>query len=469
MKVNQVYCGDVIEVMEKFPSNSIDSVVTDGPYGWGFMGLKYDKFTPKGYQDFSFEWGSRVLEILKPGAYNVSFSAPKKYHRMACGLEDAGFEVRDMINWIFGDGMSKSLDISKAIDKYFGKEEEREILGTRYRHGGGRKERYMHMTADPEIKITRAATKEALQWEGHGTGLKPAHEDIVLAQKPHEGSYTRNVLKWDCGCLNINACRIPYIKSRELDNRIYNPEKNITRGTHKNATIKYAPDGNEFRMYKPEKGRFPKNIILDPISAEMLDQQSGISGGGTPKHNSEIHRKGFSNNSNCGFNVNKCKGLANYGDKGGASRFFYIAKAYVKERNAGCEDLYWEKVNKDFKKITQEKFNLLNEDDRAYGNPIRTLKPINLMRYLVRLVTPPGGTVLDPFGGSGTTGIACIIEGFNYIIIEKRKSFAEIIIPRRLDYWRDPNHWKLLKEHPLLPNIQIQIHQKQNKPLDKWI
>ena len=199
-----------------------------------------------------------------------------------------------------------------------------------------------------------------------------------------------------------------------------------------------------------------------------------MAGGGTPKHNREIHRQGLSengafNSSNCGFDVNKGKGLANYGDKGGASRFFYIAKAYVKERNAGCENLYWENVNRDFKKITQEQYNILDPDDRAIGNPIRTLKPINLMRYLVRLVTPPGGTVLDLFGGSGTTGIACIIEDFNYILIEKRKVFAKIVIPRRLKWWEEPRHWAILKDHPLLPKIQIKINKKQNISLDTWV
>ena len=812
MKVNQVLCGNSIEIMENFDANSIDALVTDGPYGWGFMGADWDKFTSKEYQNFCFEWGSKAIEILKPGAYCLSFSAPKKYHRMACGLEDAGFKIKDMINWVFGclsedteiltlkgwehyhksifkspilcydneknsyifdkpkrvyiyqnkypayriksdftdqivsrnhrclierkgrlvfqraetlqpeenipfleglqdlpetiynlqshtsekkqdllkrvfiqedkkgkkkqykanrtaqrkeksylcgmwerilpkykafkksktamlfstlqwcfkrrrleeicsswkermdrgkheklsqenerskqsrlerwnnllqnkgklywskicsmskriliygskgwlcngtplnysstltslpysarsssshrsrsfkqpnkksktiqkqykaqvirrtrakiqeieyygkiwcvkvstgafvarrngkifitgnSGFPKNLDISKAIDKYYGIENEREVIGTRYRHGGGKKDQYMQMTADPKVKITEPVTLEAKQWDGWGTGLKPGHEDIVLAQKPYEGTYAKNILKWGVGALNINACRIDYIKEKEIDSRIYNQEKNITRGHHENATIKYAPDGNEFPMYKTQKGRWPSNVILDPISAEMLDQQSGISKGGTPKHNREIKRKGFSGNGpfndlSCGFDVNKCKGLANFGDKGGASRFFYCAKTHVNERNAGCEDLYWEKINDNFKKITKKQYNLLPAKKRAKDNPISTLKPINLMRYLVRLVTPPNGTVLDLFAGSGTTGIACIIEEFNYILIEKRKCFAEIIIPKRLKWWEEPNHWEKLKDHPLLPKIQIKINKKQNVSLDTW-
>ena len=473
MKVNQVLCGNSIEIMENFEKNSIDSLVGDGPYGIGFLGSAWDKFTSKEYQDFCFEWGSKAIEILKPGAYCLSFSAPRKYHRMVCGLEDAGFLIKDMLPYMYGTGIPKNLDISKAIDKYFGKENEREVIGIRYRHGGGKKDQYMQMTADPKVKITEPVTLEAKQWDGWGTGLNPGHEDIVLAQKPYEGTYAKNILKWGVGALNINACRIDYIKEKEIDSRIYNQEKNISRGHHEDATIKYAPDGNEFPMYKTQKGRWPSNVILDPISAEMLDQQSGISKGGTPKHNREIKRKGFSGNGpfndfSCGFDVNKCKGLANFGDKGGASRFFYCAKAHVNERNAGCEDLYWEKINDNFKKITKKQYNLLPAKKRAKGNPISTLKPINLMRYLVRLVTPPNGTVLDLFAGSGTTGIACIIEEFNYILIEKRKCFAEIIIPKRLKWWEEPNHWEKLKDHPLLPKIQIKINKKQNVSLDTW-
>lgn len=483
--INQSLCGDAIEVMEKISPNSIDSLVGDGPYSWGFMGADWDKFTPKEYQDFSFEWGSKAIEILKPGALCLSFSAPRTYHRMACGLEDAGFKIKNCIMWLFSQGIPKTLNISLEINKHLGGEikrgkmliapdgqpyDKRKKIGkplTDYCYGGD-------IIKEDDLYEKIPTHPKALEWVGWATDTMSAYEPIVIAQKPCEGTYAENVLKWNCGGINIDACRIKYIKEKEVDSRIYNPEKNVTRGTHENATIKYAPDGNEYPMYKTQKGRWPKNIILDPINAKMLDHQSGISGGSMPKHNREIHRQGFIengpfNSSNCGFDVNKGKGLANYGDKGGASRFFYIAKTYVKERNAGCEDLYWEQANGDFKKITQEQYNLLDPDDRAIGNPIKTLKPINLMRYLVRLVTPPNGIVLDPFGGSGTTGIACIIEGFNYILIEKRKCFTEIIIPRRLKWWKDPNHWKMLKDHPLLPKIEIEINKKQNVSLDTWV
>ena len=484
MRINQVLCGNSIEIMESIEANSIDSIVTDGPYGLGFMGKIWDKFTSKEYQDFSFEWGSKAIEVLKPGGYCASFSAPKKYHRMACGLEDAGFKIKEMLNWEYGSGFPKSLDISLAINKYLGGAIKRggmiiapdgQSYDKRKKIGNPLTDHcYSGDIIEEEDLYEKIPTNpEALKWLEWGTGLKPAHEPIVLAQKPYEGTYAENILKWGVGGLNIGACRIGYIPDKEVDSRIYNQDKNITRGHHENATLKYAPDGNEFPMFKTQKGRWPTNLILDEVSARLLDEQSSINSGGKPKHNSEIHRKGFSGNGpfnslSCGFDVNKCKSFANFGDKGGASRFFYCAKAYRKERNMGCEGLYWKKIDDDFKKITKRKYDLLPSEERAKGNPISTLKPINLMRYLVRLVTPLKGFVLDPFAGSGTTGIACIIENFNCILIEKRKQFAEIIIPKRLKWWEDPNHWKILKDHSLLPKIQIKIKEKQNMSLEAW-
>lgn len=525
--------------MEEFEDNSIDSIVTDGPYGLGFMNKKWDKFTSKEYQEFSLKWGTKALRVLKPGSYCASFSAPKKYHRMACGLEDAGFKIKEMINWEYGSGFPKNLNISLAINKYLGgtiergdmiiapdgqSYDKRKKLGsplTDYCYGGD-------IIEEEDLYEKIPTNPEALKWLGWGTGLKPAHEAIVLAQKPYKGTYAENILKWGVGGLNIDACRIDYLKEGE-DPRVYDENKNITRGKHENATIKYAPDGNAHRMFKPNKGRWPSNLILThhpecqliggkkigtekrekikagsiketlykggwkPIDSpcyaneimddnkchpdcpiKMIDEQSGISGGGTPKHNSEIKRKPLKddlpsfNSQNCGFTYENLTSWGNIGDKGGASRFFYCAKAYKSERNAGCEKLYWEKSGDDFKKINKKQYNLLHSKNRAKGNPISTLKPINLMRYLIRLVTPPNGIILDQFAGSGTTGIACIIEGFNSILIEKRKLFAEVIIPKRLKWWEDPNHWAILNDHPLLPKIQLKIKKAQNMSLDIW-
>jgi len=341
-------------------------------------------------------------------------------------------------------------------------------------------------------------------------------------------SYANNVIKYGVGGYNIDRCRVQYNPKKETDSRIYNQEKNVTRGTHNGATIRYAPDGNEFPMYNSPKGRWPSNLILSHHPECKLIGVKKV-GSGKSRHNSEIHRKGIGetgpfNSQNCGFDVNKGQGLGNYGteiieayechpecpirlldeqsgitetkpdytykynktncngntfkkrgtytprsDKGGASRYFYCAKVHPNERNAGCENFFWEIQGDDFKKITKKQYELLPKKQRAKGNPIATLKPINLMRYLARLVTPLGGTVLDPFSGSGTTGIACIIEGFHYILIEKRDAFVKYIIPKRLTYWKDPKHWTKLKDHRILPKIEILKNKRQNQSLENWI
>lgn len=530
MRINQVLCGDSIEIMEEFETNSIDSIVTDGPYGLGFMGKIWDKFTSKEYQDFCFEWGSKAIKVLKPGGYCASFSAPRKYHRMVCGLEDSGFLIKDMIEWVFGSGFPKSLNISLAINKHLGGSiikgdmiiapdgqsyDKRKKIGnplTDNCYSGD-------IIEEEDLYEKIPSNPEALKWDGWGSGLKPAHEPIVLAQKPYEGTYAKNMLKWGVGGLYIDGCRIDYIPDKEVDSRIYNRDKNITRGHHENATLKYAPDGNEFPMFKTLKGRWPSNFVLthhpeckligkkrigidnrqirkagtvketlykggwNPVDTinygkevmdyyqchpdcpvKMIDEQSGdLSTSFRPN----LIGKNYESNSIFGQGGNIS--IRNqHDDRGGASRFFYCAKAYKKERILGCENVYWEKTNGEFKRITKNQYNLLPSENRAKGNPISTLKPINLMRYLVRLVTPPNGIVLDPFGGSGTTGIACIIESFNYVLIEKRESFAKVIIPKRLEYWKDPKNWKILKDHSLLPKIQIKIKEKQNMSLEAW-
>lgn len=472
---SRVLHGDCMEVMEAFEDNSIDSLVTDGPYGLGFMGKSWDKFTSKEYQDFCFEWGSKALRVLKPGGYCLSFSAPRKYHRMVCGLEDAGFKIKDMINWVFGSGFPKSLDISLAINKLLGgvvkkgdmkiapdggRYDKRKKIGnplTDYCYAGDIIEEEDHYEKIP-------SNSEALKWYGYGTGLKPAQEPIVLAQKPYKGTYAKNVLKWGVGGLYINGCRINYLNEGE-DSRVYDESRNLTHGKHLNATIKYAPDGNAHRMFKPNKGRWPSNLILDEVSSEMIDYQSG-----------DLERSGRPNligrhyNDSKWFNANlggMFKANRQHMDRGGASRFFYCAKAHKSERNAGLDDL----EDKPVPALQGNLDGCLNTKGipSIAKNDIATLKPINLMRYLVRLVTPPNGTVLDPFAGSGTTGIACIIEGFNYVLIEKRERFAKVMIPKRLEYWKNPNNWDLLKEHSLLPEIKMKVTKIQNKSIKNWI
>jgi site-specific DNA-methyltransferase (adenine-specific) len=448
------------------------------------MGKEWDKFSSMGFLRFTSKWAKEALRILKPGAHLLNFSAPRKYHLMACGVELAGFTIKDIIIYCYGQGITSSLDISQAIDDYYGLERKKgqekispdgipykkrglvigkELTGNKY--SGTKINEKLLFNSIPN-------SEEAQQWNGWGTSLKHALEPIVVAQKPYENTYAENVLKWGVGGMNVNKCRVPYIPEKETDSRIFNPEKNITRGSHEGATVGYAPDGNEYPMYNSPKGRWPSNLILDPIAAKMMDKQSGITrsskGGYTPAHQNDNRTHQWSKSGDWNTK-NYIDNAIWHNDKGGVSRFFYCAKAYKFERNAGCEDLFWEIKGDDFKKITKTQYEQLPKDKRAKGNPIATLKPINLMRYLVRLVTPPGGTVLDPFSGSGTTGIACIIEGFHYILIEKREAFVKYIIPKRLAYWRDPKNWMKLKDHHILPKIENLKNKKQNHTLENWI
>lgn len=522
--------GDCIEKMKELEENSIDALVSDPPYGLAFMNKEWDDFKPRAFQEFSFQWGEQALRILKPGAWVLAFSGTRTYHRMVCGLEDAGFAIRDQLAWMYGAGFPKSLNISKAIEKHLGIKP----IGKIPAHGRIASKELIEERGWNNINnaliMPETQTPEAKQWEGWGSALKPALEPIVLAQKPREGTFAENVLKWSVGGLNIDACRINY-SNNEKDSRIYNDDKNISRGKHTDkGNVNYALDGNEMKMFKPNKGRYPSNVLLTHHPECKIIGMKEV-GSGQVKHNQEITRKGLGNHcaifreNNSGFDVNKCQGLANYGvqivpayechpdcpvrlldeqsgilksgavkagqprnaitkssyilneycknsyesSKGGGSRFFYSGKAHKSERNTGLNQL--EHVDNTEMVNRKENSAGINHPRAGAGrgkgakNDIATLKPINLMRYLVRLVCPKGGTVIDPFAGSGTTGIACIIEGMNYILIEKRERFANIIIPKRLDYWKDPAHWDVLNDHNALPELKIMKNKKQFKDI----
>jgi len=427
--MSRIICGDCLEEMKELGKNSVDSVVTDPPYALAFMGKDWDSLKPEEYQEFSREWGERALRVLKPGAYLLAFSGTRTYHRMVIGLEDAGFEIKDQIDWLYGSGFPKSHDISKAIDKEKGKYEEGDELPSSRKTKGDLGFQTQKKTA------SNPQTQEAKKWDGWGTALKPAHEPIVLAQKPREGTYAANVLEYGVGGLNIDGCRI---KTKG--------EKPRGSGNEAEGTNAYGDFGGlEGESITPDEGRWPANVILNPKSAEMLDGQSGVS-----KSTGGITREGHFKRTHGEFEGSSTAHEGGLGDEGGASRFFYCAKAHKLERNAGLEDLE-EKTVQEYRSIRSERGKGYDEASKA-KNDIATLKPINLMRYLVRLVTPPDGTVLDPFAGSGTTGCACEIEGFDYILIEKRERFAEVIAPRRCEYWGKEKNWSDLKEHEELPD-----------------
>jgi len=348
----RVFHGDCREVLRGLPDNSIDSVVTDPPYELGFMGKKWDS-TGIAYDVSVWE---ECLRVLKPGGHILAFGGSRTWHRLAVAIEDAGFEIRDSIAWMYGSGFPKSLDVSKAIDKRLGAE--REVVGTRQGKGsqtgvtvgaigGGASEGFGHGNT---INETSAHTPEAQHWEGWGTALKPTHEPIVVGRKPFAKGSTvaANVLLHGVGGLNIDASRIGTDDTRSKTS-MSAMGQNSGWNAHQNREV----------IAGSACGRWPANVILDEYSAGLLDEQSGEN----------------------------------------PPRFFYCAKASKRDRNEGLED----------------------------SNPHPTVKPTTLMRYLIKLVTPAGGTVLDPFTGSGSTGKAALLDGFDFVGAELTEEYLPII------------------------------------------
>ena len=397
IELNRIYNEDCLEGMKLLDDNSIDNIVTDPPYELGFMGKKWDN-TGIAY---NIELWRECLRILKPGGHLLAFGGTRTYHRMACAIEDAGFEIRDQMQWIYGSGFPKSMDISKALDKKAGAE--REVVGIKPGHEefAGRKTKghlefkdgtegfdrpWMHDDKKREMyhMQTAPSTPEAKQWEGWGTALKPANEPIVVARKPlSEKTIVENVLKWGTGGINIDECRIP--TEDNLNGGRYSDNKGEITCNVYTPTINKRSKSD----YNQPTGRFPANVILDEEAGCMLDEQSGISKSSGSGYNFET-----SNNDNPVRLTNNIKSGLRFNDSGGASRFFYVAKASKKERGE--------------------------------GNNHPTVKPVSLIKYLVTLVTPPDGVCLDPFMGSGTTAIACINTNRNYIGFELDKHYYDI-------------------------------------------
>jgi len=407
----QLYLGNCLEIMKELPDNSVDSIVTDPPYGLGFMNKSWDK---NGIAFNSQVW-SECLRVLKSGGHLLSFGGTRTYHRMACAVEDAGFGIRDCIFWVYGSGFPKSLNISKAIEKQkgikpinkkpaYGAIASRELIEQRG---------WNNIINALEMPPTQ--TKEGKQWEGWGTALKPAVEPIVLARKPlSEKTVAKNVLKWGTGGINIDGCRVA-----TTDNLSGGTYGGIFSGS-RNA------DGSLCKAIgSGDKGRFPANLIHDG-SEEVVEmfpdtKASKASQRGKVKIFDDKKKgyKGWEGEST----------IRGHNDNGGsASRFFYCAKASKAERNKGLEGFEARRSGSMMGNVDNGNFLT------GSGNPRRgvnqnnhpTVKPVSLMRYLCRLVTPPNGIVLDPFMGSGTTGIACKLEGFGFVGIEIEENYYKI-------------------------------------------
>ena len=418
--------GDNMLSLKKLPDNSIDSVVTDGPYGLSFMGKKWDYDVP------SVDFWKEVYRVLKPGGHVLSFGGTRTYHRMTVNIEDAGFEIRDQIMWLYGSGFPKSHNIGKSVDKI--QNNEREVVGTkndfaldgRIRKPDIHKPMNETINSDQEYGYKQGwdtpVTKGTSEWEGWGTALKPANEPICVARKPiSEKTVAANVLKWGTGGINIDGCRV---KIEGEDDR----SAGIRTATF--GSTEYVSGGNGTEPYIPsEEGRFPANIILDEEAGMALDEQSGTSK--SSKRGAELNKKGYKGDLYTPVDTDY-RDDNTYGDKGGASRFFYCAKVSKKERNAGLEDM--EEKKKEFEtttrtnKETADKFGCERKGTAKNTHP--TVKPINLMAYLCRLVTPPNGIVLDPFMGSGSTGIAARLEGFRFCGMEMNEDYFKIATAR---------------------------------------
>ncbi|WP_372395211.1 DNA methyltransferase (plasmid) [Azospirillum sp. HJ39] len=401
---HELHHGDCRSTLRwKLRKAMFDSCVTDPPYELGFMGKEWDK---RGVA-FDPETWRAVYDRLKPGAHLLAFGGTRTFHRIACAIEDAGFEIRDTVMWLYGSGFPKSLDVSKAIDKMAGAEREVVAEGPtvrRLRPGADQnKDGSWEKLGDRTYThtVTAAATEAARQWEGWGTALKPAFEPIIVARKPLIGTVAGNVLAHGCGALNIDACRIA-----TTDKLGGGAEKQTTADQKGNDgwVRPWMEDGQsreahaqrvQANVQKAEAlGRWPANVIhdgSDEVEGAFAAFGTKTSGTGAIKRTSAGDNEGNRGAAYGAESRPEGTPMVCYGDSGSASRFFYCAKA--------------------------------NKADRA-GSKHPTVKPIALMRYLCRLATPPGGTVLDPFAGSGSTLQAALEEGFNAVGIEREAEFV---------------------------------------------
>jgi site-specific DNA-methyltransferase (adenine-specific) len=445
----RILVGDCRQRMAEMPECSVDAIATDPPYGLEFMGKDWDRpwavnasqgvgyagrddlalpshrdsrnancrtcggrqrganrcacASPRWDRDPADDlrafgewcrgWATEALRVLKPGGHLVAFGGTRTWHRLACAIEDAGFEVRDNLAWLYGSGFPKSLDVSKAIDKQAGAERERQAPQRRasasaaIHHSGFGADGWTPQVREP---VTAAAAAAAAGW---GTALKPAFEPIVLARKPLAGTVAANVLAHGTGALNIDACRIGDGPR---------PENDGPRGRRPGGFGNVGHDKGDPMPGGPTYdagygGRWPANVVLDDEAADLLDEQTGelASGANPTRRGSDKFRNAY------GDFAGQEECVAHRGaDSGGASRFFYVAKAGADERPV------------------------------VDGEAHPTVKPLALMRWLIRLVTPPGGTVLDPFLGSGTTAEAALLEGFDWIGCEMTPAYLPLIQAR---------------------------------------
>ncbi len=368
--------GDCLSVLRNLPDCSVDSTVTDPPYGLSFMGKRWDYDVP------SVEVWAECLRVLKPGGHLLAFAGTRTQHRMAVRIEDAGFEIRDMIAWVYGSGFPKSLNIGKAFDKINGEL----VETTETLFNNPTKKTDLSKRSDYGYKF-EPKSPEAKQWEGWGTALKPALEPITVARKPLIGTVAENVLQHGTGAINVDGGRVDFISEEDR-------KESTQKNQHANFGTPPLTGNNvygDYSMIEPKNynptGRWPANFIHDG-SEEATDLL------------------------------------------GASARFFYCAKASKADRDEGCDKLQERSAGECVDRVEGSAG---MESPRAGAgrtsgsrNHHPTVKPTDLMRYLCRLVTPPSGIVLDPFMGSGSTGKAAMLEGFAFVGIEREAEYVEI-------------------------------------------
>lgn len=433
-----LHTGDALDILATLPAESCDAMLTDPPYGLGFMGRRWDHAVPS-----ALVW-AETLRVLRPGAYALVFGGTRTWHRLAVALEDAGFELRDTLMWLYGSGFPKSHDVSKAIDKAVGAEgkwvqEDHPGRPGARRAGGSNIGQTNHATEgnpDGLRHVYRSSSADAQRWNGYGTALKPAWEPVLLVRKPPVGPIARNVIEHGVGALNIDGTRIAFQgASDEAESKGKNRHGQF--GTRHGGNTVYGDYGDDVRDDYDPPGRWPANVVLDPAAAEQLDASSGVTTSGAAGAKGA---SGFAAGYDGEYSVP-------YGDTGGASRFYYVAKAGRAERDAGLDHL--EPFADPHKGDGVHRLcagcgaSIVHAhectcDESVWVQPARrnhhpTVKPLDLNRYLAKLLLPPprpagpARTILVPFAGSGSEMIGALTAGWDHAVgIEKEPEYVTL-------------------------------------------
>lgn len=419
----KIYNGDMLDMLQVIKPESIDAIVCDPPYELGFMNKSWDSTGIA----FKKETWQNCFEVLKPGGYLLAFGGSRTYHRIACAIEDAGFEIRDCIMYLYGTGFSKSYNIGLAIDKKNGVDN---------RTGNIRTDGVNNQNICYDFKAMKPKFEERIaqnEWQGWGTCLKPAYEPIIVARKPFKGSVVDNIIKYRVGGINIDGCKIGNEKRTQFSGK-------------SNGRI-YSEYSQKNAHFETVEGRFPANVILTYDETDFDEVCGGMP---YTKNNTKTHSAKNSDN-NVNFNASKSVNVIGYEDSGSASRYFYCAKASKKDRDEGLDAFEERKTTDGCIRANVETARKFGVNSALRKNIHPTCKPTELMQYLVRLVSPKGATILDPFMGSGSTGKAVMFENrerdanYKFIGIELTDEYLPIA-QARIEYARDKFKYDLEQE-----------------------